>query len=59
MNCKQFYIRGLNGRVGDEFKIDNRHINVTTIFSYLPKKHSPASRGKITKVFLFFYHDKF
>ena len=27
---------GLNGRVGDEFKINNRYINITTIFSSLP-----------------------
>ena len=31
---------GLNDRIGDEFKIDNKHINVAAKFSSLPRKHS-------------------
>ena len=37
---------GLNDRIGDEFKTDNKNINVTAKFSSLPRKHIPANRGK-------------
>ena len=36
----------LNDRVGDEFKTDNKHINVAAKFSSLPRKYSRANRGK-------------
>ena len=36
----------LNGKIGDEFKTDNKHINVAAKFSCLPRKHSRANRGK-------------
>ena len=36
----------LNDRIGDEFKTDNKHINVAAKFSSLPRKHSRANRGK-------------
>ena len=32
--------------VGDEFKTDNKHINVAAKFSSLPRKYSRANRGK-------------
>ena len=37
---------GLNDRIGDEFKTDNKHINVAAIFSSLPRKHSRGNCGK-------------
>ena len=37
---------GLNDRIGDEFKTDNKHINVVAKFSSLPRKYSRANRGK-------------
>ena len=37
---------GLNDRIGDEFKNDNRNISVAANFSSLPRKHIPANRGK-------------
>ena len=37
---------GLNDRIGDECKTDNKHINVPTKFLSLPTKHSRANRGK-------------
>ena len=40
---------GLNGRIGDEFKTDNKHINVADKFSSLPRKYSRANRGKSHK----------
>ena len=36
----------LNDKIRDEFKTDNKHINVAAKFSYLPRKHSCANRGK-------------
>ena len=36
----------LNDRIGDEFKIDNRHINVAAKFSSLSRKYSRINRGK-------------
>ena len=41
-----FFPYGLNNRIGDEFKTDNKHINVATKFSSLPRKHTRANRGK-------------
>ena len=37
---------GLNDRIGDEFKTDNKQNNVAAKFSFLPRKHSRATRGK-------------
>ena len=37
---------GLNDRIGDEFKTDNKHINVAAKFSSLPRKYNRANRGK-------------
>ena len=36
----------LNDRIGDEFKTDNKHINVAAKCSSLPRKYSRANRGK-------------
>ena len=40
---------GLNDKIGDEFKTDNKHINVAVKFSSLPRKYSRANRGKNNK----------
>ena len=37
---------GLNYRIGDEFKTDNKYINVAAKSSSLPRKYSRANRGK-------------
>ena len=37
---------GLDVTIGDEFKTDNKHINVAAKFSSFPKKYSRANRGK-------------
>ena len=37
---------GLNDRIVDEFKTDNKHVNVAAKFSSLPRKYSRANRGK-------------
>ena len=37
---------GLNDRMGDEFKTDNKQINVAVKFSSLPRKHICANRWK-------------
>ena len=37
---------GLNDRIGDESKTDNKHINVAAKFSSLPRKCGRANRGK-------------
>ena len=37
---------GLNGRIGDEFKTDNKHNNVAAKFSSLLRKHIRANHGK-------------
>ena len=37
---------GLNDRIGDEFKTDNKHINVAAKSSSLPRKHSRSDHGK-------------
>ena len=42
---------GLNDRIGDEFKTDNKHINVAAKFSSLPRKHSCVNPGKNCKGF--------
>ena len=45
MNYEHFSIY-FNERIGDEFKTDNKHINVAAKLSSLPRKHSRANRGK-------------
>ena len=42
---------GLDDRIGDEFKTDNKHINVSAKFSSLPRKHIRTNRGKNHKGF--------
>ena len=37
---------GLNDRIEDEFKTENKHINVAAKFSSLPITYSCANRGK-------------
>ena len=37
---------GLNERIGNEFKTDNKHINVAAKFSSLPRKYGRSNRGK-------------
>ena len=37
---------GLNDRIVDEFKTDNKHMNVAAKFPSLPRKYSRANRGK-------------
>ena len=37
---------GLNDKIGDEFKTENKHIKVADNFSSLPRKYSRANRGK-------------
>ena len=37
---------GLNGRIGDEFKTDNKHINIAAKFWSLPREYSRANLGK-------------
>ena len=37
---------GLDDRIGNEFKTDNKHINITDKFSFLPRKYSRANCGK-------------
>ena len=37
---------GLNDRIEEEFKTDNKHINVAAKFSSLPGKYSRTNRGK-------------
>ena len=37
---------GLNDRIRNEFKTDNKHINVAAKFSFFPRKYSRANRGK-------------
>ena len=41
-----FFPYGLNGRIGDKFKTDNKNINVAANFSSLPRKYSRTTRGK-------------
>ena len=48
---------GVNDRIGDEFKTDNRRINVAAKFSSLPRKYSRANRGKNHKGVPVFYHN--
>ena len=37
---------GLNDRIGDEFKTNNKHINVAPKFSSLLREHSRANHGE-------------
>ena len=37
---------GLNGRIGDKFKTENKHINVAAKFSSLSRKYIHANRSK-------------
>ena len=37
---------GLNDRIRDEFKTDNKHNNVAAKFSPLPRKHIRVNHGK-------------
>ena len=37
---------GVNDSIRDKFKIHNKHINVATKFSSLPRKHSRTNCGK-------------
>ena len=37
---------GLNERMRDKFKTDNKYINIAAKFSSLPRKHSRANRKK-------------
>ena len=50
---------GLNDRIGDEFKTDNKHINVAAKFSSLPRKYFLANRCKSTEVYPVFYYNNF
>ena len=50
---------GLNDRIGDEFKTDNKHINVAAKFSSLPRKHIRANRGKNHKDVLLLWPQQF
>ena len=50
---------GLNDRIGDEFKTDNKHINVAAKFSSLPRKHSRTNHGKNHKGFPFLSPQQF
>ena len=46
---REIFPYGLNDGIGDEFKTDNKHINVVAKFSSLSRKHSRANRGKKQK----------
>ena len=50
---------GLNDRIEDEFKTDNKHINAADKFSSLPRKHSCSNRGKNHKDVLRFLPQRF
>ena len=39
-------IFSLDDRIGDEFKTNNKHINVAAKFSSLPRKHIRSNHGK-------------
>ena len=43
---RTIFLHGLNGRIEDEFKTDNKHIIVPAKFSSLPRKYSRANGGK-------------
>ena len=43
---RKIFPYGLNDRIGDEFKTDNKHINVAAKFSSLSRKYIRANRGK-------------
>ena len=46
---------GLNDRIGDKFKTDNKHINVAAKFHLCQENIFVLIVGKIIKVFPFFY----
>ena len=50
---------GLNDRIGDEFKTDNKHINVPTKFYLCQQNIVVLIVVKITKVFFVFHHNNF
>ena len=50
---------GLNDRIEDEFKTDNKHINGADKFSSLPRKHSCSNCGKNHKDVLRFLPQQF
>ena len=43
---RNIFLQGRNDRIGDEFETDDTHNTVASKFSYLPRKHSRANRGK-------------
>lgn len=58
-NYKTILPYGLNDRIRDEFKTDNKQNNVATKFSSWSRKHSHANREKNHKVLPFLYHNHF
>ena len=50
---------GLNDKIRDEIKTDNKHIDTAAKFSSLPRKHSCANCSKNHKGALIFYHKNF
>ena len=50
---------GVNDSIGDEFKTDNKHINVASKFSSLRRKYIRANRGKNQKGFPLLLIEKF
>ena len=50
---------GLNDRIRDELKTDNKHINVAAKVSSSARKHSSASRGKNHKGVSLFLQQQF
>ena len=54
-----YFPYGLNDTIRDEFKTDNKHINVAAKFSSLPKKYSPVNRGKNQEGIPGLYHNNF
>ena len=43
---QKFFPSVLNDRIEDEFKTNNKNINVAAKFLSLPRKHSRANRGR-------------
>ena len=50
---------GLNDRIEDEFKTDNKHINTADKFSFCQENIVTLIVVKTTKVFSVFYHSNF
>ena len=50
-----YWMHGVNDSIQDKFKIHNKHINVATKFSSLPRKHGRTNCGKNQQ----FYHNNF